>query len=327
MSIPAVGRLGFGAAPIGNLFSAVSEEDAEAALLAAVQAGIRWFDVAPLYGYGLAEERLGRFLGRAPMASPILSTKVGRILRPIEMAEQHDHFVSNKTCRPTFDYSADGIQRSYEESLRRLRVRKVQILLLHDIDRKTHGFSHRSIMRQVFNEALPTLNRLKDAGSVEAIGLGINEWDVGYEILSYADVDCVLLAGRYTLLDQSAFVSGFLDACERRNVAVLAGGVFNSGFLAGGEHYDYHRANDELAVRRGRLTALCTTHGISLPAAALHFAGAHPVIKSVLVGARSAQEVRGIAQWRSAKIPNDFWAELRVSGLIPSDSPLPLAHE
>jgi D-threo-aldose 1-dehydrogenase len=319
-----LGPLGLGVAPLGNLYTSVSDSDAHATLAAGQRHGIRWFDVAPLYGHGLAEVRLGNFLREAKNASAMVSTKVGRVLEPT-VTPAAGQFVAPLPYRPVFDYSRAGIERSYEESLRRLRVERVPLLLLHDFDRVTHGSRHPAVMKQVLDEALPTLQRLKKEGRTDAIGLGLNEWDAGYEILASAEVDCVLLAGRYTLLDASAFMSGFLDACARRHVAVLAGGVFNSGFLAGGSQYDYRAADAALVERRNRLLALCQRHEAPLPAAALQFTAAHSAITSVVIGARSAQEVDDILAWSRTPIPEALWVALRKAQFIPEDAPTPAA--
>jgi D-threo-aldose 1-dehydrogenase len=318
-----LGPLGLGLAPLGNLYSEVSDADVPATLAAARQQGIQWFDVAPLYGYGLAEVRLGRYLKDSPAPLPCVSTKVGRVLEPATTTPAHAHFVSPLKFQPAFDYSAAGIERSYIESLRRLGLERVPVLLLHDVDRTTHAARHRSVIKQVLEESLPTLNRLKSEGRIDAMGLGVNEWDVGYEILASADLDCVLIAGRYTLLDASGFTSGFLDACARRGVAVLAGGVFNSGFLAGGSHYAYREAIGPVLAARQRLTSICDRYGVALPAAALQFTAAHPAITSVVVGARSAAEVEAILSWSRERVPPGLWSELRGAGLIPEDAPTP----
>lgn len=318
-----LGPVGLGVAPLGNLYAPVSDTDADATLAAAERCAFSWFDVAPLYGYGLAEERLGRYLKQSENPAKIVATKVGRILEPTSSSQIHKHFVSPLPNRPVFDYSAGGIERSYEESLRRLGLDRVQILLLHDIDRAHHPVRHRAIVQQLLDEALPTLQRLKADGRVDAIGLGICEWDIGYEILANAEIDCVLLAGRYTLLDQSAFSSGFLDTCSRRGVGILAGGVFNSGFLAGGSNYDYHPASDELFGRRDHLSMLCNRYEVPLAAVALQFTAANPAIVSIVVGARSPEETEAILSWRRIKIPSELWSSLRKEDLIPSDAPVP----
>lgn len=318
-----LGGLGLGVAPLGNLYAPVSDEEAQETLIAAERLGITWFDVAPLYGFGLAEERLGRFLGRSKSTRHVISTKVGRLLQPTDSPPAHDQFVSTASNRPVFDYSRAGIERSYEESLRRLGVDRVPILLLHDVDRLSHPQGHRRLVHGLLNEALPALQRLKSQGAIDAVGLGVNEWDIGYEILASAQLDCVLLAGRYTLMDHTAFKSGFLDACARRGVAVLAGGVFNSGFLAGGSHYDYRVPDGARLKAREALLNICRRHGVELPAVALQFTSAHPAITSVVVGARSAREVEALAQWCRAEIPAPLWADLRRANLIPAEAPLP----
>ena len=185
----------------------------------------------------------------------------------------------------------------------------------------SHPRGHRALVERLLQEAIPTLNGLKSSGAVDAIGLGVNEWDVGYEILASADVDCVLLAGRYTLLDSTAFTSGFLDACARRGVSVLAGGVFNSGFLAGGTHYDYRPADALKVAARESLWAICRRHHVELAAAAMQFTAAHPAVTSIVVGARSAPEIEAILRWSQTEIPAQLWSDLRQAHLIPWEAP------
>jgi D-threo-aldose 1-dehydrogenase len=316
-----IGPLGLGVAPLGNLYAPVSETDANGTLASAESNNIRLFDVAPLYGYGLAEERLGRYLRHLPSKRRIISTKVGRVLESVRSPPDDPHFVAPLSYRPVFDYSRAGIKRSYEQSLIRLGLERVDILLLHDVDRITHTVGHRALVKMLLDEALPTLQRLKGEGRVTAIGLGINEWDVGYEILTSAEIDCVLLAGRFTLLDQTAFFSGFLDACARQRVSVLAGGVFNSGFLAGGANYNYKTADESLVHKREQINSRCQEYGVPLPAAALQFTASHPAITSVIVGARNASEVNSLITSSSVKIPADLWDRLRTDGLIPAETP------
>jgi D-threo-aldose 1-dehydrogenase len=313
-----------GIAPLGNLYAAVSEADAQATLAAAQRQRITWFDVAPKYGYGLAEERLGCFL-REISERPIISTKVGRLLEPVEKPVTQEQFVEPLPYRGVFDYSREGIERSYVDSLRRLGLDRLEIVLLHDVDRLSHPSGHHNLVKQLLEEALPTLTSMKEEGQVQAVGLGVCEWDIGFEILSSANIDCVLLAGRYTLLDTSACASGFLDACARRHVSVLAGGVFNAGFLAGGSHYDYRPAEASLIERRNQLHAICKHHKVPLPAAALQFTAAHPAISSVVIGARSAKEVDEIISWSRVPIPEALWVALREARFIPEDAPTPSA--
>ena len=316
-----IGRLGLGVAPLGNLYAEVSETQAQGTLSAAARAGIRWFDVAPYYGFGLAEERLGRFLQGEPGTPRLISTKVGRVLQPSVVAPSHEQFVAPAANQPVFDYTSAGIERAHADSLRRLGVDRVQVLLLHDVDRLTHPHGHRALVDGLLKDGLPYLRRLKGEGVMDAFGLGGNEWDIGYEILASTTIDCVLLAGRYTLLDSTALTSGFLDTCARRGVAVLAGGVFNSGFLAGGAHYDYRLADGSKQKARESLLAICRRYEVELPAVALQFTAAHPAITSVVVGARSAKEVEALVHWSRTDIPAQLWSDLRQAKLIPAEAP------
>ena len=318
-----LGPLGLGVAPLGNLYAKVSETDAQAALAEAQRHQISWFDVAPKYGFGLAEARLGHFLEKASRR-PIISTKVGRLLEPAEKETAHGEFVEPLPYREVFDYSHEGIERSYADSLRRLGTDRIEILLLHDVDRLNHPSGHRVLVKQLLEEALPMLKKMKDERRVDAVGLGVCEWDIGFEILVSADLDCVLLAGRYTLFDTSACASGFLDACARRHVSVLAGGVFNSGFLAGGSQYDYHAADTSLLERRNRLRAICKQYEVPLAGAALQFTAAHPSITSIVIGARNAEEVDAILDWSRTPIPEALWVALRKAQFIPEDAPTPV---
>ncbi len=318
-----LGGLGLGVAPLGNLFTPVTDSDAQGTLTAAERQGISWFDVAPYYGFGLSETRLGRFLQQSKPGSCTVSTKVGRILLPTDRPPAHPQYVSASPNQPVFDYTRAGIERSYQDSLKRLGVDRVQILLLHDVDRMSHPHGHRQLVRDLLRDGLPALQRLKAEGAVDAIGLGVNEWDIGYEIVASAEIDCVLLAGRYTLLDNTAFTSGFLDTCARRGVSVLAGGVFNSGFLAGGDHYAYGAADPMHVAAREALLNICRRHDVELPAVALQFTGAHPAITSVVVGARSAGEVDAICRWSQVEIPARLWSDLRNAKLIPAEAPIP----
>src|SRR3569833_839767 len=318
-----VGSLGLGVAPLGYLFTPVSNDDAQDTLTAAERLGISWFDVAPYYGCGLAEARLGQFLQKSTKVGRTISTKVGRILLPTESPPAHPQYVSACPNQPVFDYTRAGIERSYKDSLKRLGVERVEILLLHDVDRLSHPHGHRQLVRDLLRDGIPTLQRLKAQGAVDAIGLGINEWDIGYEIVSNAEIDCVLLAGRYTLLDNTAFASGFLDTCARRGVSVLAGGVFNSGFLAGGNHYAYCAADQALVAAREALLNICRRHDVELPAVAMQLSGENTENTSVVDGESAAQEVDEICRWAQVEIPAKLWAELRSARLIPAEAPLP----
>lgn len=318
-----VSALGVGTAPIGNLFTRVDAADAAEMLALAERLGVRWFDTAPLYGHGLAEQRLGDYLRSAPAAPRTVSTKVGRVLDPAPDAVPPPHFVDPLPFQPRFDYSATGIRSSLEQSLGRLGLARADMILLHDVDRLTHAGMHRALVPRLLAESLPEMVRLKAEGLARAVGLGINEWDIGYELLMAHPLDLVLLAGRYTLLDHSALTSGFLDACARRGTAVVLGGVFNSGLLVGGEMFDYAPAHQSLKQRVGALREVCARHRAELPAAALQFAAAHPAVQSITVGARDAGELNQIVQWLSTPLAGDLWRDLKSGGHIPAEAPVP----
>jgi D-threo-aldose 1-dehydrogenase len=318
----AVTRLVFGAAPIGGLFRPVSDADARATLEAAWAAGIRAFDTAPHYGVGLSEQRLGAFLAGVPRPEYVLSTKVGRLLVPaggdVEGAES---FYGTPRLSRQHDYSRDGVLASLEASLARLGTDRVDVALIHDPE------DH---MAQALDEAMPALADLRSQGVLGAIGVGMNYPDLAERFVTRADLDVVLIAGRYTLLNARAGVS-LLPECRRRGVAVLLGGVFNSGILAGagpgaagpgpGATYDYEAAPAEVTERARATAAICARHGVALGAAALHFALRHPAVTAALVGARTPAEIAEDAGYLGAEVPAELYAELAAARLIPEVEP------
>jgi D-threo-aldose 1-dehydrogenase len=314
-------RLGFGGAPIGNLYREVPDADARAALDAAWAAGVRYFDTAPHYGLGLSERRLGDALRERPREDLVVSTKVGRLLVPNPEGGERDDaggFEVPATTRRQWDFSRDGVRRSLEESLERLGMDRVDIVYIHDPD------NHE---REAFEQAYPALEELRAEGVVRAIGAGMNQSAMLARFARETDADLLMLAGRYTLLEQGA-LDDLLPACEGRRVRVVAVGIFNSGLLArdrpgGDATYDYAAAPPELIERAQRLAAVCERHGASLPAAALAFPLAHPAVASVCVGARDAAEVERNAALLAAELPADLWAELRAEGLVREDAPTP----
>jgi D-threo-aldose 1-dehydrogenase len=311
--------LGLGCAAFGNLYAAVADGEVADALAAALEVGVRYFDTAPYYGHGLSESRLGAFL---PVPEGVLlSTKVGRSLAHGE-APGETGFVDAAFARPYFDYSRDAVLRQVEESLVRLRRDRIDILYVHDIGALVHGPDHPHRFREALDGAFPALAELKSQGVVGAIGIGVNEIAVCLETLAAVDLDLILLAGRYTLLEQGA-LDGLLPLCLERGVGVVVGGPFNSGVLAGGDHYDYAGVPPAVAARVQRMQALCLQHGVRLPAAALQFPLAHPAVVSVIPGARSAAEVRANAAVMGEGVPSAFWADLKREGLIHPDAPVP----
>ncbi|MFF9349158.1 aldo/keto reductase [Streptomyces sp. NPDC014734] len=316
-----VTELSFGAAAIGNLFAAVAPDRAAAAVDAAWDEGVRYFDTAPHYGLGLSERRLGEALRGRPRDAYVLSTKVGRVLDPLPSGSPtpadpsgglSEGFAVPATHRRRWDFSAEGVRRSIGDSLERLGLDRVDIAYLHDPDDHAEA---------AFGEAYPELERLRAQGVVGAIGAGMNQTALLTRFLRDTDVDVVLCAGRHTLLDQSALTE-LLPEAAARGRGVVIGGVFNSGLLADprpGATYDYAAAPLTLLDRALRIKAVTEGHGVPLRAAALHYPLAHPAVAGVLVGARSPDEVRDAAALLRRPIPDDLWAELRAEGLLTED--------
>jgi D-threo-aldose 1-dehydrogenase len=304
-----VTEVAFGAAPIGNLLAAVTDDAAAAAVAAAWAGGIRTFDTAPHYGLGLSERRLGAALRHYPREEYVLSTKVGRLLAPASepYGQDTEGFAVPAAYRRVRDYSAGGVRRSLTASLDRLGLDRIDIALIHDPDE--HG-------EQAFREAYPALEELRAQGLVRAIGAGMNQAEMLTRFVTDTDVDVVLVAGRYTLLDRSAGRE-LLPAARDRGVGVLVGGVFNSGLLAApgtNATYDYRAAPGSLVARARQLEALCAGYGVPLRAAAARFPLRHPAVTGVLVGARSAAEIAdALALWR-AEIPAALWDALGPEG-------------
>jgi D-threo-aldose 1-dehydrogenase len=290
-----LGRLGLGTAPIGGLYAAVDDETAQAVVERAWELGLRYFDTAPRYGAGLAERRLGAALRGKPRGEFAVSTKVGRLLRP-GRSDWH----GAPPLVDEFDFSWDAALRSLEESLGRLGLDRVDVAFVHDPD-------------DYFEEALAgsfrALQELREQGVVRAIGVGANSTAVLCRFAREADPDCFLVAGRYTALDRGA-AGELLPLCEERNIAVIAGGVFNSGVLAGGETFDYETAPVEIVAHVEKLRETCARHGVSLPAAAVQFPLRHPAVVTVLVGCRTPAEVADDVRLSEAAAPDALWEEL-----------------
>jgi D-threo-aldose 1-dehydrogenase len=300
----ALPRIGLGGSAFGNLYRVTSDEDCAAAIDAAWDAGVRYFDTAPHYGLGLSERRLGALLAGRPRSEWILSTKVGRLLEPTpEHADRlDDGFAVPATHRRVWDFSRDGILRSLEASLERLGMDRIDVVYLHDPD------DH---WEQASTAAVDTLIELRDQGVVRAIGAGMNQSAMLTEFVRRCDIDVVMLAGRYTLLDRSA-ESDLLPLTQERGVAVVAAGVYNSGLLSRayvdpGSRFDYRTTPDDLVRRASRLAEICRTHGVTLPDAAVQFPLRHPAIASVVIGARNRQQVEQGIERASVPIPEGLW--------------------
>ncbi len=309
--------LGLGGAAIGNLFTAVDEDAALDTVRSALDAGMSYLDTAPHYGLGISEQRYGRVLGEVPRDSYVLSTKVGRLLRPLAPGERapDEGYVSGPPLKRVWDFSRDGIRRSLEESLGRLGLDGVDIVYLHDPD---------DFEQEVYASGFPALAELRDEGVVRAIGAGMNQTAMLARFVRRLDLDVVLVAGRYTLLDQSA-LGELLPACAEHGVGAVIGGAFNSGLLAdpSSGRYDYAAAPPDLVRRARDIEEVCARHGVSLPSAALQFPLGHPAVVSVLVGARSPNEVRANARAFAGRVPAALWDQLRSAGLLQADVPTP----
>jgi D-threo-aldose 1-dehydrogenase len=304
--------LGFGGAPIGGLRKKVTDASAAAAVEAAWQAGLRYFDTAPLYGHGSSERRLGRALAGRPRGDFLLSTKVGRLLAPSSADPE-------AAVEIVFDYSYDGAKRSLESSLERLGLERVDIALIHDIDDWTHGSRQPELFAQALDGAYRALADLRSQGVIRAIGLGLNEWEPAKAFAERAPIDLVLLAGRYTLLEQGA-ARTFLPFCLERGIGVVIGGPFNSGILAtgavAGALYDYLPPPPEIQERVRRLAAVCARHEVPLAAAALAFPLRHAAVTCLIPGMVDAAEVGATTALARAAVPQALWADLAGEGLI-----------
>lgn len=313
-------EISLGCAQLGNLYQAITDDQAHATVDAAWDRGVRYFDTAPHYGLGLSERRLGAALAGRPRSEYILSTKVGRLLEAMSPPGEHDDggFDVPATHKRVWDFSRDGIMRSLEESLERLGVDAVDIVYLHDPD------EHRL---EVLNSAYPALEELRAQGSVSAIGAGMNQTAMLADFARLTDMDVFMLAGRYTLLEQSA-LDDLLPTCEARGIGIVAAGVFNSGLLsraapADDAKYNYEGAPAELLVRARHIAEICDRNGTSLPAVALAFPLAHPSVASVCVGSRSPEQIEGNINSYLSGVPDAVWAELKEAGLLRPDAPVP----
>ena len=307
-----VTALGFGGAPVGNEVADNEEDLAMATVQRSYESGTRYFDTAPIYGFGRSERRIGRALAGIPRDRYVISTKVGRLLEP--------GCQDSAAAEPTvvFDWSRDGVMRSLDESLRRLGMDRVDIALLHG------PHDHYKV---AIEEAYPVLADLRSQGVVTAIGAGMNEWELSARFAREADFDCILLAGRYTLLDQTALAE-FLPLCVEKGISVILGGPYNSGILASDltdeATYQYVKAPPDILERARRIRSVCDRYGVPLNAVALQFGLAHPAVASTIPGARTAGEAEDNHRAVSHPVPNALWEDLKHQGLVDPDSPVPM---
>ncbi|HSK41822.1 MAG TPA: aldo/keto reductase [Arenibaculum sp.] len=317
------GPLGFGGAPLGNMFAAVDDATAEGALVAAWDSGVRYFDTAPHYGSGLSEHRFGNVLRRYDPGKFVISTKVGRLLVPDESRPENPPFVdTGMPFRPVYDYTADGVRRSIEDSLQRLGLARIDIAYIHDVAADHHGDAWTEQFEIAMKGAAVALTRLREEGVIRAWGLGVNLAEPCLRALDEADPDIFLLAGRYSLLDLSG-LDALFPACAERGVGIVVGGPYNSGLLAGGRTFDYADAPPDRIAARDRIAAIASEHGTDIRAAALQFCAAHPVVAAVIPGAKSADKVRRNAELMVQPIPAGFWKALKSEGILPENAPTP----
>jgi len=322
-----VTAFGYGAAQVGNFFRTMSDADSDEMFQAAWDAGIRYFDTAPFYGHGLSELRTGHSLRWKDRDSYVLSSKVGRLLTPSRRADiSFSPWVDAAPFKVHYDYSYDGTLRSFEDSLQRLGLERMDICLIHDVDVFTLGKDQPELFKQAMDGAWRALESLRSQKVVKAIGVGVNEWQVCHEALKQRDFDCFLLAGRYTLLEQDA-LDEFLPLCQTRGAAVVVGGGFNSGILAtgakSGARYNYAPAPEHMMKRVRELEKVCEEFAVPLPAAALQFVVAHPAIPTFISGTSTAAQLKQNLAWFSYPIPRSFWGALKEGGLLREDAPTP----
>jgi D-threo-aldose 1-dehydrogenase len=324
----AVTTLGFGGAPLGDLYALLDEASAVATAETALAAGVTLLDTSPLYGHGLSEHRIGSALRRSGREDVVISTKIGRVALPFAGRGDGSGYLGGLPHGLRFDYSYDGAMRSLEQSALRLGVDRLEIVLIHDVDVWTHG---RDMIEQRFAEAMDgayrALDELRAAGAVKAIGVGVNEAEMCERFARAGDFDTKLLAGRYSLLEQPALAS-FMPLAQEKGIGLMLGGVFNSGILAtgpiAGAKYNYRPAPPEILARVGAIEAVCARHGVPLRRAALQFALGHPAVASLVMGAVRPEEVEDQVAELSAPIPAALWTELKAERLLGADVPVPV---
>ena len=325
-----ISAMGFGTAPLGNLYAALDDDVARATLDAAWNTGCRLFDTAPFYGLGLAETRLNPFLRAHRHETFLLSTKIGRVLKVCapEKRSAQAHYIDTPARQVVFDYSYDGVMRSVEDSFARLGVDHIDILLCHDIDAVTHGSEAVSEhhLKIFMDGGYRALEKLRAEGSIKAFGAGLNVWQMCERLAQLGDFDLFLMAGRYTLLEQDPLKS-FLPLCLKRKIGIICGGPYNSGILATGAvegaYYNYERAPPDILERTRRIETICRAHHVKLSEAAIQFPLFHEAVLCVIPGGKTPDEVTRNAAQLEVKIPPQLWSDLKQAKLIAGDTPTP----
>lgn len=326
------GPLGFGAAPLGNMFRKIPDEEAAATVAAAWQAGTRFFDTAPFYGAGLAEIRLGEELAKHKRAEYVLSTKIGRIILDEVVAgsqqfgEKGDLFQFGRPNKVIYDYSADGAKRSIADSLKRMGVDRIDFVWIHDLAQDFHGDEWIAQFEIARTGAFRALTQLRDEGAIKGWGLGVNRVEPVELLLDLSEFkpDGTLLAGRYTLLDHERALQRLMPAAQAKGVDIVVGGPYSSGVLAGGKHFEYAEASPEILAKVAKIKALTERYKIPIKAAALQFSLAHPASAAVIPGASKPERIQEDHAALKTKIPDDFWRDLRRQGLVAPNAPLPI---
>jgi D-threo-aldose 1-dehydrogenase len=325
-----VTELGFGGAPIGNFRFAISDDAAHAAMAALWQGGGRLYDTSPYYGYGRSELRTGRFLQSMPASDYVLSTKIGRVLRPLHANDDTSALrTGGLPFVPTYDYSYDGVMRSLEHSYLRMGVDRIDIALIHDVDAFTHGSDAAAEphFEAAMSGAYKALDQLRRSGDLKAIDAGINDTRWCRRFVEAGDFDCIMMAGQYTLLQHTPETLAFIELCRKRDVGLLLAAVFNSGLLVAGSNsqatFNYNPPPADMCARLVRIEEIAAAHVVALNAAAIQFVLAEPVVRAAVLGATSPVEVQANVRARSAPIPQAFWSDLKVAGLIASGLPTP----
>lgn len=323
-------RLGLGGAPLGNLFSALSELEAQQLLAAAWADGCRSFDTAPHYGHGLSETRMGHFLSAKDRSEFQISSKVGRLLTPASQVPREQFaYVDGLPYVQHWDFSRSGVRRSIEDSLMRMGLSRLDAVYVHDMDEATHGHNFKTVFQQVLSETLPELQKLKQEGLLTHIGLGVNDHQVVDDLLKHADLDTLMLAGRYTLLDTRALPQ-LMPELLRRKISLALGGIYNSGILAkrlsphDAVTFNYAPASSEWLQKALHIQSIADQYGVHLRSAALQFALAHPATHIVMLGTRSVAEWQDSRAAEKAFIPSEFWQHLKKENLLPEEAPTPL---
>ncbi len=315
--------LGIGTAPLGGNFAELSYEDGRAIIATAQAGGVSFADTAPFYGFGRSERVVGDGLRGTDYT---LSTKVGRLLVPgAKGTPDETGMYDPLPFHPVYDYSYDAVMRSFEDSLQRLGLDRIDILLVHDIGEMTHGEENARHWSDLEQGGYRALDELRAAGKVSAIGFGVNEVKACRDALTIGDWDVFLLAGRYTLLEQNP-LADLLPECAAAGTSIICGGPFNSGILVGRDMWNYSAAPDDVKAKAKALGDICADHNVPLPAAALQFPLAHPVVCSVIPGSRSTDEYREILEWARTDIPSALWSDMVSAGLIATDAPLPTGN-